>query len=283
MFDDVSGMTPQRAALLTSLVRQCSVLLDQDAGMDAAQRLLQQHGVGVIDAILITRQLLGGGPGTLAEAKKTVLTSPARTTELRAHQELVDTIERAQDIANAVLATPPATAGTRIVAIDGAGGSGKTTLAGAAAELLDGCPIIAGDDFYRPMPEPERERLDAEQGYQHYFDWQRLRDHVLVPLRAGHTARYQRFDWTTGELGPWHEITPEPVVIVEGVYTARPELAPYYHLTVYVDTPREVCLQRMRARGQNPEQWITRWRAAEDHYLRTTWPHTRANLVVKGH
>ncbi len=283
MFDDVSGLTPQRAALLASLVRQCSALLEHGAGMDAAQRLLHQYGVGVIDAILVTRQLLGGGPGTLAEAKKTVLTSPVRATELRAHQQLVDTFERALDIANATLALAPAAGGTAIVAIDGTGGSGKTTLAGTVAELLDGCPVVAGDDFYRPMPEHEREHLDAEQGYHRYFDWQRLRDHVLVPLRAGQAARYQRFDWATGELGPWHEITSTLVVIVEGVYTARPELAPYYHLTVYVDTPREICVQRMRARGQNPEHWIARWRAAEDHYLRTTWPQTRANLVVKGH
>jgi uridine kinase len=72
------------------------------------------------------------------------------------------------------------------------------------------------------------------------------------------------------------------MAIVEGVYATRPELAPYYHLTTYVDTPREVCLQRMRARGQDSEEWITRWRAAEDFYLQTTWPQTRAQLLVRG-
>src|SRR5262249_21347886 len=154
----------------------------EGAGMDAAQRLLQQRGVGVIDAILVTRQLLGGGPGTLADAKKTVLTSSVRTTELRTHKQLVDTFERAQDIASAVLALPSTGAGTRIVAVDGGSGSGKTTLAGTAAELLDGCPIVHIDDFYRPMGEQEREHLDAEQGYHRYFDWQRLRDQVLIPL-----------------------------------------------------------------------------------------------------
>ncbi len=71
-----------------------------------------------------------------------------------------------------------------------------------------------------------------------------------MPLRAGNAARYRRFDWATGELGAWHVILPEPVIVVEGVYVARPELAAYYHLTVYIDTPRETCLRRMRARGQ---------------------------------
>jgi uridine kinase len=70
---------------------------------------------------------------------------------------------------------------------------------------------------------------------------------------------------------------------VEGVYTARPEVAPFYDLIAYVDTPRETCLERLRARGQNPEAWIRRWRAAEDHYIDTTAPQSRANLVVRGH
>jgi len=71
-------------------------------------------------------------------------------------------------------------------------------------------------------------------------------------------------------------------VIVEGVYAARPAPAPYYHLTVYVDTPRDVCLRRVRARGQDTEDWIARWRAAEDHYLRETSPQGRAGLVIRG-
>jgi uridine kinase len=190
--------------------------------------------------------------------------------------------EHAKDIADAVRGKPAPT--TRLVAIDGPGGSGKTSLARAVAEWLDGAPVIHGDDFYRPMPDPERERLDAEAGYLRYFDGERLRAQVLAPLRSGTAACYQRYDWATNRLGvDWHEVAAGEFVIVEGVYTARPELASYYHLTTYVDTPREICLQRQRARGENPEDWIRRWRAAEDHYLRTTRPQTRVDLVVRGY
>ncbi|MEV0004699.1 hypothetical protein AB0H28_20795 [Micromonospora sp. NPDC050980] len=121
--------------------------------------------------------------------------------------------------------------------------------------------------------------LDPERA----FDWQRLRDQVLVPLRADRTARYQRYDWDTGRLADWTEVDPGAPVVVEGVYSARPELSPYYHLTVYVDTPREICLRRMRARGENSEEWIMRWRAAEDFCLRTTWPQSRARILVRGY
>ncbi|MFJ1869473.1 hypothetical protein ACIOD1_33295 [Streptomyces sp. NPDC088097] len=280
MFENVQGLSPERAARLADLVEQCEPLLDQDEGMEQVQRLLRDLGSGVMDSIVVTRELLGVG---LGEAEEIVLSSAARTTDLRTHQQLVDMTERAKDIADALSQLPPPQGGPRIVAIDGAGGSGKTTLAAALAGHLDGAVIVHVDDFYRPMPDRERERLDAEQGYRCYFDWERLRDQVLIPLRDDRAARYQIYDWTTGQLGAWHEVVPGAVVIVEGVYSARPELVPYFHFTAYVDTPRDTCLRRVRGRGENSEGWIKRWRAAEDHYLRTTWPQARVKLVVRGY
>ncbi|MFJ8434944.1 hypothetical protein ACIQ9P_26950 [Kitasatospora sp. NPDC094019] len=283
MIENVQGLTPERAALLASLVDQCKPLLEQNEDMEHVQRLLRDLGTGVMDSILVTRELLGAGPGALGEAKSAVLSSAARTTGLQTHQQRVDMIERAKDVADGLLQLAHPQGSTRIVAIDGPGGSGKTTLAAAVSGQLDDSVIVHVDDFYRPMPDQERERLNAEQGYHRYFHWERLRDQVLIPLRDNQVARYQTYDWPTGQLGGWCEIAPGTVVIVEGVYSARPELAPYYHFTAYVDTPRDLCLQRVRARGESPEEWITRWRAAEDHYLHTTWPQTRVKLLVRGY
>lgn len=182
----------------------------------------------------------------------------------------------------AAVAGLAAPAGSTLVAIDGATASGKTTLADEVAALLDGSQIVHGDDFYRPMPDSERECLDAEQGYRRYFDWERLREQVLVPLRDGRSARYQVYDWGTGQLGGWREVPSGTVVLVEGVYSARPELASYYDFTVFVDAPRAICLQRATERGQNSQERIARWRAAEDFYLSTTRPHDRVQLVVCG-
>ncbi|MFE5210389.1 uridine kinase [Streptomyces sp. NPDC056600] len=184
-----------------------------------------------------------------------------------------------------VIAALPARDGGRpgLVAVDGPGGSGKTTLAAAPAEHLPGCTVVHVDDFYRPLPDEHRARLDPEQGYHLHFDWQRLRDEVLLPLRAGRPARYRPYDWATGRLGPRPvTITGAGVVIVEGVYSARPELSALYDLTVYVDTPRDTCLRRLRDRAENPEEWITRWRAAEDHYIATTRPRSRCTLTISG-
>jgi uridine kinase len=173
-----------------------------------------------------------------------------------------------------------------LVALDGMGGSGKSTLAAALAELR-GAVVVHGDDFYRPMDAEERARLSPAQGYDRYFDWQRLRAEVLAPLAAGRDAAYRRYDWETGALAPdeIHTVSGSGIVVVEGVFTARPELADYYGLVVYVDTPREESMRRLRERGHDhgPIDWESRWRLAEEHYLATTRPRERAHLVVPGH
>ncbi|MFF1680517.1 hypothetical protein ACFVYG_31345 [Streptomyces sp. NPDC058256] len=98
---------------------------------------------------------------------------------------------------------------------------------------------------------------------------------------------YRRYDWETGTLAPEeiHTVPRSGIVVVEGVYTARPELADHYDLLVYVDTPREESMRRLRARGHDhgPIDWESRWRLAEEHYLATTRPRERAHLVVPGY
>ena len=116
--------------------------------------------------------------------------------------------------------------GFALVSIDGPGGSGKSTLAAEVAERLspDQVSVVQGDDFYRPMSPEQRLLLSPQEGYERYFDWQRLRDQVLSPLASGAAAQYQRYDWPAGELAPGelHQVSRSGVVIVEGVYTARP-------------------------------------------------------------
>lgn len=78
------GLDPQRAKRVAELEAECRPLLGQEDGMETVQRLLAGRGVGATDSILVTSQLLGGGPGALGKAKTAVLGSAARSTE-RAH------------------------------------------------------------------------------------------------------------------------------------------------------------------------------------------------------
>jgi uridine kinase len=179
--------------------------------------------------------------------------------------------------------------GFALVSIDGPGGSGKSTLAAEVAERLGPgrAAVVQGDDFYRPMAVEDRLLLSPQQGYDQYFDWQRLRDQVLVPLASGSAGQYQRYDWLTGELaaGEVHQVSRSVAVIVEGVYTARPELAGFYDLTIWVDAPRGVCMRRLAERGHDhgPGNWNERWRASEEYYIAATQPGIRLDMVVRGY
>ena len=167
-----------------------------------------------------------------------------------------------------------------LIAIDGPGGCGKSVLANELRPVLD-ASIVEGDDFYRVMDESDRFLLGPEQGYQQYFDWQRLRAEVLEPLKTGEAAKYRRFDWSQSQLGTTVEVAPRDCTIVEGVYSFRPELRAYYDYSIYVDTPRKERLQRLRERGDSTT-WIQRWTAAEDWYLAHELSATDVDVVVSG-
>jgi Mg-chelatase subunit ChlI len=77
----------------------------------------------------------------------------------------------------------PESVGDRIaVGIDGCGGAGKSTLAKALCQLLPHCQVIHTDDF-ASWEEPIEW-------------WERMQGQVLLPLREGRQARYQRYNWT---------------------------------------------------------------------------------------
>jgi uridine kinase len=182
--------------------------------------------------------------------------------------------------------------GFALIGIDGTGGSGKSTLAEELAAVLRGpddattVTVVHGDDFYREMNGDERARLSPAEGYELYYDWERLREEVLAPLTSGYSGSYRRYDWPSGRIAPGelHRVPHTGYVIVEGVQTVRPELAGYYDLTVFVDAPFDVAMERMLARGHDhgPGDWEQRWQASEKYYFATTEPWKRLDITVKG-
>ena len=132
------------------------------------------------------------------------------------------------------------------------------------------------------MPEDERWGLGAAEGVDRYFDWQRMRREALEPLRLGRAARYRPYDWVAGGglVAAEVEVAPADVVIVDGVYSARPEFGDLIDLAVLVDTPAEERLRRLRARGHGNDRWWSRWSAAEDVYFASV--RASFDLVVSG-
>lgn len=168
-----------------------------------------------------------------------------------------------------------------VVALDGFSAAGKSTLASLLSGHLDSA-VVHGDDFYRDMPEPERLELSPAGGIENYFDWRRMRSEALEPLSKGRSATYRPFDWEAGSgLGEPVTVESRPVVVVEGVYSARPELSSVVDVAVFVETPERERNVRRRLR-HDPSEWELRWDAAEQLYFRTVRPVESFDLVVPG-
>jgi len=173
---------------------------------------------------------------------------------------------------------------TMLMSIDGRGGSGKSTLARRLAALSPDATVVHFDDFYRPSAERRQKREIGVREIGGDFDWQRVRDEVLEPLAADRTARYRRYDWERDQLAEWHDIEPGGIVIVEGNYSARPELYDLYDLTVWVEAPHAVRLRRGIERDgeEARERWLKEWMPEEDRYISAFRPAARADVIVDG-
>ncbi|HLX36806.1 MAG TPA: hypothetical protein VKR29_03360 [Candidatus Binataceae bacterium] len=166
------------------------------------------------------------------------------------------------------------------LAIDGAGGAGKSTLAHGIEAAFAGCvSIVRCDDFYRSLHDAQ---LTPGEAYERCFDWRRLSDEALMPLHAGKIARYRRYDWTSDRLADSIEVEPREIVIVEGVLSMRPELRALMDLAILIETPRDERIRRMTARAQPSTSWMDQWLAAEDWYLANVAPHRSADLILAG-
>ena len=73
-----------------------------------------------------------------------------------------------------------------LIAIDGFGAAGKTTLSGKLSQTLGSCPVIHMGDFcYPPSGQQEEWWGESIRGYG--FDVERCRDQVLLPARRAQT------------------------------------------------------------------------------------------------
>lgn len=170
-----------------------------------------------------------------------------------------------------------------IVAMDGRSGTGKSTLAAAVAESL-GATVIKGDDFYVGGSDEHWETLDAAEKVATVIDWPRQRT-LLEALRRRQPTTWFPYDWEAndGRLSSQGIVSePGDVVILEGAYTARPELADL--LTVRVLLHTEVGARRERLATREGEEyrrtWEARWTEAEEYYFNLVMPPDAFDLVL---
>ncbi len=161
----------------------------------------------------------------------------------------------------------PAGVITRVVAIDGPGGAGKTSLARYLARELD-APVVHTDDFA---------------SWDNPVDWwPELIEKVLVPLAKGQAAYYAPSSWGGPEREP---VVVEPVdfVLLEGVTASREAFRPYLAYSIWVEASRDVRLRRGLDRdGEAAREDWERWMAGEDAYIARERPAEYADVILRG-
>ncbi len=170
-----------------------------------------------------------------------------------------------------------------VVALDGRSGTGKSTLAEWMASQLGGIRVDQ-DDFYAGGDLQDWQRLTPREKADRVIDWRRVRDEVLLPLRQGRAASWRPFDWDTMTGLSLETISAPPsrVVILDGAYSARPELAELVDLSILVTLDDAVRRERLRQReGEDlVSGWHAVWDEAEDWYFGTIRPPEAFDLVI---
>ena len=171
-----------------------------------------------------------------------------------------------------------------VLAIDGPSCAGKSILATAVA-LRSGASVLEGDDFYRDtLPQltvSQREAMSDVAVVNAVIDWERLRDQALLPLLAGTSATFQPYNWETddGRLAPPKTIPAAEVIIVEGVYAGRPELADLVDIAVYLGVDPETRARRYADRENDPD-WAHFWERGEAYYFSAVRPPASFDLQL---
>ncbi|WP_069160027.1 uridine kinase family protein [Nocardia altamirensis] len=172
------------------------------------------------------------------------------------------------EIVDRIAASTPRLGSTRVVAIDGPGGAGKSTL---AAQLARECAatVVQTDSFAS---------WDNTLNW-----WPRLESQVLEPLSRDVPGRYQRYDWDARALAEWHEVAPGGVVVLEGVSSARAVVRSRLSLAIWVETPRATRLTRGLDRdGSAALPLWDRWMADEDNHFAADDTRANVDIIVDG-
>ncbi|MFT4199760.1 uridine kinase family protein [Gordonia sp. (in: high G+C Gram-positive bacteria)] len=150
---------------------------------------------------------------------------------------------------------PPITVAAGIIAVDGPSGAGKSTLADELMRGLDGDAVLVRTDEFATWDDP-------------VAWWPEFVAGVLTPFRAGADLRYRPRVWDgdVAEPGPTVVRAWRPILLVEGVSSARRAMAPHLSQAFWLDGPAaEQRLEAAVAReGEAAREHLRAWQRFEE-------------------
>jgi uridine kinase len=195
------------------------------------------------------------------------------------------------EVADAVAEMPASE--VRTIGIDGVDGAGKTVFADELAGALRarGLQVIRAsvDGFHNPPHVRYRLGRHSPVGYfQDSYDYDQLRELLLDPLSSGGARSYVTAIYDVKEETPVDiEVRVAPlgsVLVFDGIFLHRPELADYWDCSVFLRVEREVARDRTFQRDGSPRdpdaREDSRYVEGQKIYLETCRPESVASIVV---
>ncbi|WOH19818.1 uridine kinase [Paenarthrobacter sp. GOM3] len=181
--------------------------------------------------------------------------------------------------------------GRRLIAVDGADGSGKTTLSNELASVIQDRPVVTIhlDDFLNLQEVRHRRGRTSPVGFWlDTYDYAAFQENVLTPLRGGGDGIYcpgvtdARQNHRI-EL-PRREAPEDALVLVEGMFLHRDELMGQWDYSIFLDVPFTETARRMSIRdggNSDPEHpSMRRYVGGQRLYFENAEPWSRATRVI---
>jgi len=167
-----------------------------------------------------------------------------------------------------ITGTQPRCGATKVVAVDGPSGAGKTDFATALAERLPDAQLLHMDDLYPGWDGLEQAVTDVH-------------DQVLAPLARGERATYRRWDWSRDRYAEWHSLPATDLLLLEGVGSGA---RPGWHLEsalIWLEADRDVRFRRGIERdGESYLPYWQDWSAREETLFAVDGTRSRADLII---